>query len=48
MLDYPTKDFVTPHFTTHCRQFKLLIWTSFIGQFIHPVGGEGWGKGGGM
>ena len=25
-----------------CRQ-----WTSFIGQFVHPVGGKGWNKGGG-
>ena len=25
-----------------CRQFKLLTWTSFVGQFVHPVGG--WGK----
>ena len=22
-----------------------LIWTSFIGQLIHPVGGAGWVKG---
>ena len=28
-------------------QFSLLIWTSFIGQFVDPVGGEGWGKGSG-
>ena len=25
----------------------LLIWNSFIGQFVHPVGGEDMGKGGG-
>ena len=25
----------------NCRQFKLLTWTSFIGHFVHPVGGEG-------
>ena len=24
-----------------CRQFRLL---TFIGQFVHPVGGKGWGK----
>ena len=24
-----------------CRQLRLLIWTSFIGQFVHPVGGNG-------
>ena len=24
----------------NCRQFSLLTWISFIGQFIHPVGGE--------
>ena len=22
------------------NQFRLLIWISFIGQFVHPVGGE--------
>ena len=22
----------------------FLIWTSFIGRFVHPVEGEGWGK----
>ena len=27
----------------YCK-FSLLTWTSFIGQLIHPVGGEGWGK----
>ena len=25
-------------------QFRLLIWTSFIGQFVHSVGEEGMGK----
>ena len=25
------------------RQFSLSIWTSFIGQFVHAVGGEGIG-----
>ena len=25
----------------NCRQFRLLIWTSFIGKFIHPVEGKG-------
>ena len=25
----------------NCRQFRLLKWTSFIGQFIHLVGGDG-------
>ena len=25
------------------RQFSFLIWTSFIGQFVHPVRGEGMG-----
>ena len=25
----------------NCRQFSLLIWTSFVGQFVHPVEGEG-------
>ena len=24
-----------------CREFRLLIWTSFNGQFVHPVVGEG-------
>ena len=26
-----------------CRQFSLLIWNSFISQFVHPegVGGDG-------
>ena len=27
----------------NCRQFSLLIWNSFIGQFVHPVRGEGMG-----
>ena len=22
----------------------MLIWTPFIGRFVHPVGGKGWGK----
>ena len=25
---------------------NCLMWTSFIGQLVHPVGGRGWGKGG--
>ena len=25
--------------------FNLAIWTSFIGQFYHPVEGRRWGKG---
>ena len=25
----------------NCLQFSLLTWTSFIGQFVHPVGREG-------
>ena len=24
-----------------CRQFRLLKWTSFIGQFVYPIEGEG-------
>ena len=31
----------------NCRQFRLLTWTSLIGQFVYPVWGEGCGKGGG-
>ena len=27
----------------NCRQFWLLTWTSFIGQFVYPVGEEGMG-----
>ena len=27
----------------NCRQFSLLTGNSFIGQFVHPVGGEGMG-----
>ena len=23
-----------------CRQFRLLTFTLFIGQFVHPVGGD--------
>ena len=23
-----------------CRQVKLIIWTSFIGQFVNSVGGD--------
>ena len=25
----------------NCPQFRLLLWTSFIGQFDHPVEREG-------
>ena len=25
----------------NCRQLRLLIYWSFIGQFVQPVGGEG-------
>ena len=32
----------------NCRQFRLLIWNSYIGQFVHSVGWEGIGKGGGL
>ena len=28
-----------------CRQFRLLIWASFIGQFVHQIGVEGMGGG---
>ena len=28
----------------NCRQFSLIIWTPFIGQFVHPVGMKGMGK----
>ena len=24
----------------NCCQFRLLTWTSHIGQFVHPVGGD--------
>ena len=27
----------------NCRQFRLLTGTSFIGQFVHTVGGEAMG-----
>ena len=27
----------------NCHQFSLLTLNSFIGQFVHPVGGEGMG-----
>ena len=27
----------------NCRQFMLLTWKSFIGQFVHPVGVESLG-----
>ena len=27
-----------------CRKYSLLIWTSFISQFVHPVGGERMGQ----
>ena len=27
----------------NCRQFMLLTWNLFIGQFVHPVGGYGMG-----
>ena len=31
-------------------KFRLLTWASFVGQFVHPAGGEGskGGKGGGL
>ena len=25
----------------NCRQYSLLIWTLFIGKFVHPVTDEG-------
>ena len=28
-------------------KIRLLTWTSFIRKYVHPVGGEGWGKEGG-
>ena len=28
-----------------CCQFRLLTWNLFIGHFVHPIGGEGKGKG---
>ena len=28
----------------NCRQFRLITWTLFIGQFVHPLGGEGIGE----
>ena len=31
----------------NCRQFSLLAWNSFIGQFVDPVGGKGMEKRGG-
>ena len=31
----------------NCRQFRLLTWNSFIGQFVYRVGGEGMSKYGG-
>ena len=31
----------------NCRQFSLLMCTSFFGQFVHPVREEGMGKRGG-
>ena len=31
----------------NCHIFRLLTWNSFIGQFVHPVGGVGMGKAGG-
>ena len=27
-------------------QFRLLTWNSFIGQFVYPVAGMGWGNSG--
>ena len=31
----------------NCRQYSLLIWISFIGQFVYPVGdGDGDGANG--
>ncbi len=26
-----------------CRQFNFIIWTSYIDQFVNPLGGEGMG-----
>ena len=25
----------------NCSQFRVLIWNSFIGQVVHPLGGKG-------
>ena len=30
------------------RKFRVLTWTSYIGQFVHPLGGKGWVKGVGL
>ena len=30
----------------NCRQFSLLIWTLFIGKFVHPIGRGGDGVNG--
>ena len=27
----------------NCRQFRLITWNSFIGQFVHPLGEYGVG-----
>ena len=29
----------------NCSKLRLLTWTSLFGQFVHPVGKEGMGKG---
>ena len=31
----------------NCRQFSFLTWNLFIDQFVYPLGGRGWDKGGG-
>ena len=30
------------------RKFRVLQWSSYIGQLVHPLGGKGWVKGVGL
>ena len=39
-IEYTINNYMDIMTWENCLQFRLLAWTSFIGQFIHPVGGE--------
>ena len=36
-------DIMTGEKLSSIYEFRLLTWTKLIGQFVHPVGGEGIG-----
>ena len=42
-LNFQNSSFINGYivFFKFCRQFSLLVWTSFIDQVVHPVAGDG-------